>query len=385
MVGISRKARFLMTAILVLFSAIAVAYFAARWDASRAKGKGHTKQAAAIPPPAARAAHAAYLAGVKAEHSKRYRLAARCFRRAAAAGSVRALLRVGDLFAAGHGVKKSYHEACIYYARAMAKGSAASYARAAGLLRRGLGSPVNLKKAADLYALSLIIEKSRISDASTVLHRLGKIKADSVATPQVRKFFLLAIRRAARNGYPVADFVISLDYNSGILVPRDKRKALRWMHRAAKSGLRRAMLNLGSMDTFGALSPFVGRKARDRDEHRAFYWFRKAARLGSPFAEHVLGSDYAFGLFGVHAGRTKALYWLRRAARAGSAGAMIDIGRLHELHGRGATDYWKAMRWFKMASAAGRKKSAQRQIVLLKDLWRDGCFKTSADKRSKPD
>ncbi len=382
MFNISQESRFVLTATLVLCLAIAVAYFAARWDASRTKGEGPTKPSTAALPSAARAGHVAFMAGIKAEQSKRYRLAARCFHRAAAAGSVRALLHLGDLFAAGHGVEKSYREARIYYARAGAKGSAASYARAASLYRRGLGVPVNLKRAADLYALSLILEKSRISDASTVFHRLEKIKADSVAAPQLRTFFLTAIQRAADNGYPVADFVISLDYSSGILVTRDEPKALRWMHRAAKSRLRRAMLSLGSSDTFGALSPFVSGEAKARDEHRAFYWFRRAARLGSPFAEHVLGSDYAFGRSGVHADRAKALYWLRKAASAGSARAMIDIGKLYALRRTGVADYWKAMRWFKMASAAGRKKSAQRQIALLQELWRTGCFKTSADKRS---
>ncbi len=94
-------------------------------------------------------------------------------------------------------------------------------------------------------------------------------------------------RKAAEQGYALAQVKLGGMYGSGRGVPQDHKEAIKWCRKAAMQGNARAQFNLG-------LSYADGRDVL-KDDEEAVKWFRKAAEQGDVKAQYALGFRYAAG------------------------------------------------------------------------------------------
>lgn len=120
------------------------------------------------------------------------------------------------------------------------------------------------------------------------------------------------LRRAADQGFAMAQYRLAKLYERGEGVPTDLTLARQWTERAAAAGNRRAMHDLGVYFARGEGAP--------RDEAAAFRWFRQAAELGVGDSQFNLGVLYQQGR-GVNASASEALFWFMVAARQGDEDA----------------------------------------------------------------
>ena len=95
--------------------------------------------------------------------------------------------------------------------------------------------------------------------------------------------FSLIVRAAA--GDAGAQLGLGMIYLEGEVVPRDARKALRWIRRAAGRGHAEAEYRLGLI--YGAGEDV------EKDNREAVAWYRKAAEQGRARARTNLGYMYA--------------------------------------------------------------------------------------------
>jgi localization factor PodJL len=110
----------------------------------------------------------------------------------------------------------------------------------------------------------------------------------------------------------MAQYRLAKLYERGEGVPPNLSQARQWTERAAASGNRRAMHDLGVYFARGEGAPL--------DEAAAFRWFRQAAELGVADSQYNLGVLYQQGR-GVTANPAEALFWFTVAARQGDEGA----------------------------------------------------------------
>jgi localization factor PodJL len=106
----------------------------------------------------------------------------------------------------------------------------------------------------------------------------------------------------------MAQYRLAKLYERGEGVQRDLAVARQWTERAAASGNRRAMHDLGVYFARGEGAPL--------DEAAAFRWFRQAAELGVADSQYNLGVLYQQGR-GVNASAAEAMFWFLVAARRG--------------------------------------------------------------------
>lgn len=117
---------------------------------------------------------------------------------------------------------------------------------------------------------------------------------------------LSAVRKAAENGDPNAQYSLAVLYSYGANgVAQDYRKAAYWYQKAADQGDALAEQELGELYYKGQGLP--------QDYARAIYWVRKAANQGDAAAQWDLGLAYLSGK-GVQQSNSEAYFWLDIAA-----------------------------------------------------------------------
>ena len=114
--------------------------------------------------------------------------------------------------------------------------------------------------------------------------------------------------RAAKEGDPVAQFLVAFAYRNGQGIETDLGKAVLWYQRAADQELPEAQYNLGMLYDEG-----IG---VSQDYGIAFYWFRKAASSGRARAQHNVGHMYLLGQ-GVAQSNVNAYMWFYIASSTG--------------------------------------------------------------------
>ncbi|MBK7519242.1 MAG: SEL1-like repeat protein [Gammaproteobacteria bacterium] len=112
-------------------------------------------------------------------------------------------------------------------------------------------------------------------------------------------------RRAAEQGFALAQFKLGGLYNFGRGVPEDFEEAVRWYKPAADQGLSFAQVNLGCMYEAGQGVP--------KNLQEAAKWHRLAAEQGRPSAQFMLAVKYRFGV-GVNQNYVQAHMWANLAA-----------------------------------------------------------------------
>ena len=119
----------------------------------------------------------------------------------------------------------------------------------------------------------------------------------------------------AIGGDPVAQYMVARMYLAGQGVPRDAADGLRWLRKAAHSGLASAEYQLAARYQFGIDLP--------QDYARAAAWYRKAADRGFAAAQFRLGILYMNGL-GVARNPIAAHMWLNLAIAQLPPGPLRD-------------------------------------------------------------
>lgn len=117
-----------------------------------------------------------------------------------------------------------------------------------------------------------------------------------------------------------AQYNLALLYMKGLGVKQDDRKALEWLHKAARQGMLDAQYNLGVMYHEG--------KGAYRSEKSAVEWWQLAAEQGHANAQYNLGVMYAMAS-GVKQDANKALQLWQDAARQGHTDAIDMLVRAY--------------------------------------------------------
>lgn len=138
--------------------------------------------------------------------------AAHWYEQAAAQGHARAAYDLGLLYEEGEGVRRNLATAAHWYKRAAAAGLTAGNAKLVALAPLLRANTAN----ADYVRAQALIEEKGLTDA----------------VPEM----LPLLRRAATNGYPVAQYDLGYLYENGLGVPTDRVQAYVWYRRAVSAG-----------------------------------------------------------------------------------------------------------------------------------------------------
>ncbi len=203
----------------------------------------------------------------------RQRLAAQRVERRAAAGDVKAELRLALLYYYGIGVPRDSARVLRWYRQAARQNSAEAELRLGDLYRYGLLVSPDPQAAAAHYARALALLRQRAHHG-----------------PRHRNQYLLGMMALLGRGRKP-----------------DPQQALRWFHLAARHENLHAELELGVLRTYG-VAGIAANPARAR------YWFRRAARQGSATAAYTLAWLYRYGI-GQPPDPAKADHWYRRALK----------------------------------------------------------------------
>ena len=114
------------------------------------------------------------------------------------------------------------------------------------------------------------------------------------------------LRKAANQGFAVAQYNLGVRYDDGEGVPKDDAEAVKWYRKAAEQGDAGAQCNLGIMYQFGDGVP--------KDDVEAVKWYRKAADQGYAQAQYNLGVMYGKGE-GVPKDDVEAYVWWNLAGQ----------------------------------------------------------------------
>ena len=165
-------------------------------------------------------------------------------------------------------------------------------------------------------------------------------------------------RKAAAEGFALAQSNLGTMYFYGSGVPKDLEQAVTWYRKAADQGLAIAQKNLGNMYQNGSGVP--------KDLEQAAAWYRKAADQGLALAQNQLGWMYQNG-WGVPKDLEQAVAWYRKAADQGLAIAQNNLGNIY-LNGEGVpADLKVAIEWFTKAAAQGLR-DAQNNLRLAQHV-----------------
>ena len=168
-----------------------------------------------------------------------------------------------------------------------------------------------------------------------------------------------ALRKAALEGDPKAQFIVASSYLGGRVVKRDFAKAAQWYAKAAAQGLPVAQYRLGTLYERGRGLP--------RDAARARHWYERAARAGNVKAMHNLAVILADNKDG-KADYAAAAHWFKAAAEHGLRDSQYNLAVLY-LRGLGVkADKSQAYKWFALAARSGDMDAGQRMAALKSSL-----------------
>jgi Sel1 repeat len=172
----------------------------------------------------------------------------------------------------------------------------------------------------------------------------------------------------AQSGQREAQYLTSLVYGEGRLVPKNFAVARSWMLKSAEQGYVPAQGAMGEMYLIGIRDNGPIPDYADADR-----WLRLAATQGDADAQFWLGTGYERGWFGGTDYR-EALKWLRKAATQGLPNAEYCLGLMHE-EGKGVPESDSlAARWYRKAAdhfpEVGRIGGIWEAEVQLANLYR---------------
>ena len=165
-------------------------------------------------------------------------------------------------------------------------------------------------------------------------------------------------RLAAEQGHAAAQNSLGYMYSNGKGVTQDKSEAVKWYRLAAEQGHAQAQFNLGYMYDFG--------KGVKENDEEAVKWYRLAAEQGHAQAQFNLGYMYYYSE-GVKQDYEEALKWYRKSAEQGNADAQCNLGYMYS-NGKGVTqDKSEAVKWYRLAAEQGHAQAQFNLGFMYKD------------------
>jgi localization factor PodJL len=161
-----------------------------------------------------------------------------------------------------------------------------------------------------------------------------------------------ALRLAAANGDPSAEYEVGIRFAEGRGVAQNFEEAVRWLDRAARAGIVPAQFRLGSLYEKG-----LGSK-KDIEAARKLYV--AAAEKGHAKAMHNLAVLYAEGIEGKPDYKTAA-QWFSRAANHGVADSQYNLGILYARGIGVEQNLAESYKWFTLAAGQGDQDAAKKR------------------------
>lgn len=166
-----------------------------------------------------------------------------------------------------------------------------------------------------------------------------------------------AVRQAAMNGRPEAQFMIAGQYLEGGGAAPNASEAAKWYHKAARQGLAPAQYRLATLFERGA--------GVERNAGRAIFWYEKAAAQGHVKAMHNLGVLLASDQ---HSDPAAAARWFTAAARHGLKDSQYNLALFYE-RGLGVSeDLAEAFFWYSAAAGQGDHDALARAEAIADSL-----------------
>jgi localization factor PodJL len=187
----------------------------------------------------------------------------------------------------------------------------------------------------------------------------------------------LAMRQAAADGDPRAQFDVAAIFTEGRAVPQDLKAAAIWYERAAAQGFAPAQYRLASLYETG--------KGVDKDLEQARLWYERAAEAGNRMSMHNLAALYAGGQLGKQ-DFGSAAQWFEKAAELGMTDSQFNLGMLYA-RGLGVPQNLEtSYKWFSIAAESGDKDAAKARDDVARSLDTATVSKVQADIANwKPD
>jgi TPR repeat protein len=168
-----------------------------------------------------------------------------------------------------------------------------------------------------------------------------------------------ALRAEAMKGKPAAEYEVGVRLVEGKSAAVNTEEGLRWLKRAAKSGIIPAHLWIGSLYEKGL--------GVEKDLNLARTHYSAAAEKGNAKAMHNLAVLYAEGIDGRRDYKT-AIRWFQRAAERGIADSQYNLAILL-MRGIGIDQNHKdAYKWFALAALQGDREAARHRDEIGRKL-----------------
>ena len=276
--------------------------------------------------------------GVPVDKSQALSLARKGLRMSADKGDIEAQYWLGKACEYGLGdvVEKNEVEAISWYTKSAIQGYYPAEQALGDCYARGHGVEADLAQAIRWYSRSA--EKGDVKAQKELAKRCQydfRFSASASA---------LWFRKAAEQGYAVAQERLGNCYSAGLGVIQDKAEAAKWYRRAAEQGDTKAQTCLGECYFQGLGVP--------QDYAEAIKWWRKVTeKVLDEVAATGLGKCYASGL-GVQQDYSEAVKWFKKVAEQEcfNAEAQACLGSLYYAGLGVSQDYSEAAKWFLKAA-----------------------------------
>jgi len=179
----------------------------------------------------------------------------------------------------------------------------------------------------------------------------GAVTHRQVARPSLAQITALADKGDARS-----QIALAFAYLEG---RHDRVSALRWGLAAAKQGVPMAQYLVATLYQDGA--------AGAADLGQAFAWFEAAALRGNVKAMHDLAIAYAEGRGAPH-DASRAAAWFNRAAQQGYVDSQFDLAVLYERGDGVRQNAQAALKWYLIAAGAGDLQARDRASQLASEM-----------------
>lgn len=170
----------------------------------------------------------------------------------------------------------------------------------------------------------------------------------------------MALRDAALQGNPAAQYEMGARLAEGRLMPRDLKAASQWFEKAAAQGLAPGQYRLGALYEKGSGVP--------QDMTLAVAWYQRAAEAGNARAMHNLAVITAEGATNGKPNYATAVSWFRKAAALGIRDSQYNLAIL-TARGLGTTqDLPESYMWFSLAALQGDVDAGKKRDEVAKQL-----------------
>ncbi len=211
-------------------------------------------------------------------------------------GNLQAILKLGDIYRTGRGVKVSNEKALLWYKKASQK-SAKANLFIARIYQDANGTAKNI---INYY------QKAAKLNSTKALFALANIYFQGKIVPKDIKKALSLYKEAAKRGDKYSIYNLGFIYENGIGVQKDYKKAFEYYLNAAQKGYLNAKYNT-------AICYYLGKGVK-QDKKEAFRWFKEAAKDGDIESIYNVGVMYYKGE-GVLRNKIYAFNYLWEAAK----------------------------------------------------------------------